>query len=151
MSNPYPMLCRLDGRVAPGIPASLLPGVMRAVRSVERRTEFRAWFNSLTGSVIWLLGDDTSRGGAHEEVIFDRGRFLPIDADRTCRMLARTRVSWKAKMRGVERQRAAARERMREASDRMAENIVPDFRDRAKYLLRKIMDGPRSRPSVLVP
>ena len=52
MSNPYPMLHRLDGRLAPGIPASLLPGVMRSVRSVERRTEFRAWYNTTSLTLV---------------------------------------------------------------------------------------------------
>ena len=151
MSNPYPMLHRLDGRPVPGIPASLLPGLMRSVRSVERRTEFTAWFNTMTGSVIWMLGRDSTRSGALEEVLFQRGRYLPIEPDRTCRNLSATRKSWRQKMRAVERRRAANKDRLRVESGRLAENIVPDFRDRAAYLVRKIMDGPRSRPSVLVP
>lgn len=149
--NPYPMIVRMDGRRMPGVPASLLGPIMRAVRSVERRTQYLAWYNIERGSVIWLLGHDASRGGAHEEMVFQRGRYLPIEPDRTCRALRCAKMSWERKQREVEKSRRWHQQKLSEMAAWRAADILPEFRSRVKYLTRIMEDGPRSRPSVLVP
>lgn len=151
MSKPYPMLYRFDGRRVPGVPSSLLPAVLRAVRSVERRTNCRAWWNVNTGTLMWLLGHGAGVGGVHQEVVFERGRYLPVDPERTCRAIRACRMSWAKKLAAVERGRRAHREAMAAEAARTAADMESEYRDRVKFLTRKLVDGSRSRPCVTVP
>ena len=150
MSNPFPMLFRFDGRPCPGIPSSLIAPLLAAIRRVERATQYRAWFNAVRGSVIWIA-DDPERGGAEEEIVFDRGNYLPIDADRTCRRLMRAMVPWETKMRQVERKRRDDKDKVAAFAQNRAEDIAEEFQKRARHMVRVIEDGRMSRPIVTVP
>lgn len=149
MSNPFPMLYRFDGRPVPGIPSSLVGPIRDACVRVERATPYRAWFNAERGSIIWCAGDP-ERGGAEEEFVFDGGRYLPIEPERTCRRLSRAMESWESKMRQVDRQRRDDRSRLAEASASFAEDIAEEFHQRAKHMDRVMEHGRFSRPIVTV-
>lgn len=149
--NPYPFVIQIDGRHISGIPVSHARAITEACRRVRLRTGFRAVFNQRRGSVIFLATDHMEVGGSAEEFVYDRGRFLPINVDQTCRRLVQTRRSYEAKKAAVarrEREHAEARERYAHAK---AVDVAPELKSVLSYQYRKLMDGRHSRPMILVP
>lgn len=151
MTNPYPMLYRLDGRDVPTLPDSLMPEILRACRIVEQRTCYTAWYNVDLKSVIWVIGEDPARGAADQDVLFHKGRYSPIDAEQTCRLLERARQPWKHKQRAVERGKAWHKEQLDKKAAATGSDLGPELKSLIRYNVRKLIDGRHSRPVITVP
>lgn len=149
--NPYPFLIPVDGRHLPGVERSHVSHITRACGVVARRTGCKPHFHTGLGSVLFMLGDNLSRGGGAEEVVYDRGRFLPIDPERTVKRLQRAAGMSKKRKSQVH---AANEKRHRDAIERYAQiradDIRPEVQSAARHMIRVLEDGRHSRPSVLI-
>jgi hypothetical protein len=149
--NPYPFVIPIDGRHISCLPASHARAITEACRRVRQRTGFRAVYNQMRGSVVFMATDHIEVGGSAEEFVYDRGRYLPINVDQTVRRLSMTKRSYAAKKAAVaerERRHAEARERYAQAQ---AIDIAPELRSLAKFQMRKLTEGRHSRPMILTP
>lgn len=147
----YPSITPLDGRPVTGIDSDTLAELVAAAEDVHARTGYVGWYNRRRRTVIWVFGADPSRGGAGEEPVFQRGRYLPLDVERSCRVvrLAKKRMREQdAEIARADRDRRARAER--EFRSR-ADDLAPEFRDRTRFDLRRLLDGRHARPTVLIP
>lgn len=149
--NPYPFLYRIDGRHIPGVPKSFAARMLRDCRRVQRSTGRVGYYHLIRGTVMFLLGPDLDRGGPVEDVVFDAGRWLPINVDQVIRRIQRAaKTPMRVKKRRVqdqEKEHAHARARYAQT---VGVDAGPEFRSIARYLLRK-NESRHSRPSILVP
>lgn len=149
--NPYPFLIPVDGRHLPGVERSHAASIARACTVVARRTGTKPYYHINLESVLFMLGDDLDRGGGAEEVVFDRGRFLPIDPERTTRRIQRAAGMGKRRKRAVQ---SANEKRHKDAMERYAQiradDIRPEVQSAARHMIRVLEDGRHSRPSVLI-
>lgn len=149
--NPYPFLYRIDGRSIPGVPRSVNARLKRDCDRVYRLTGRKAYYHLLRGTVLFMLSKDLDRGGSAEEVVFDSGRWLPINTQRVtneCRMCDNMNAQQKKRLvaRGEKSHDEA---RARYARDH-ADNVLDEFRSVARYLVRKHQSR-HSRPIITVP
>lgn len=149
--NRYPSIVPLDGRPVPGVSDEILAELLEAAEDVRARTGFVGWYHTRRQTIIWIMGADPRNGGAHEEPIFQRGRYLRVDTDRTCRIIRLAKKSiaeQDAEMAKAEFNRVSE---MMQAIRRRAENMGPELQSRMRHFVRRVEDGRHSRPSVLVP
>lgn len=147
----YPFVTQIDGRHIPGVPVSHAKAMTEACARVRKRTGYRAVYNARRGSVIFMATDHMEVGGAAEEFVYERERFLPINVDQTCRRLARAKRSYEAKkaqVAKIEREHKDARDRYARL---VAEDVAPEVRSVLRYQMRKLEDGRHSRPMILIP
>ena len=105
---------------------------------------------ALRETALFILSDLLNRGGGAEEIVFDHGRFLPINVEQTCRRLHRASgLSKRRKQAALARQESRHREAKERYAQVRADDIRPEVQAASKHLVRKFEDGRHSRPSIL--
>ena len=146
----YDFLIPVDGRHLPGVAPSHAKAIHAACTRIRARTGYKPHYHCIRETVLFMLSDDLDRGGGAEEVVFDRGRFLPINVENTCRRLQRASgISKKRKRALMQREEARHRDARERYAQIRADDIRPDVQAASKHIMRKFEDGRHSRPSIL--
>ena len=130
------MIFPCDGRPIPGLPEHVVETIREQADEIRDRTGFSAWYSVVSGCVQYHPGDEPS-AAPHQDVLVQQGSYMPIDVERTVQMIMRSaNASLAYKERQVEKSKLLGKERTRATIKQATLDILPEARDRFKYLDR---------------
>jgi len=141
-------LTKLDGRRIPGVPDSIQSALVDACAQIRRRTHWQGWFHRTRNEIQFHPGD-TPKGGCVSELVFQRGRYLPIRIDDVCRQIESARMPLEQKQRLVERSMREDELEIEREQARLADDMTPELQDVLSHYARRIQTPHSQRVFVM--
>lgn len=134
----YEHLHLVDGRSLPGVPDHLIPEITEACRQIKARTGCTGYYHEQMRGVQYHVGDEPN-GGPAADILFQKDRYIPINATNTIERVQRVVNKSKAeKDAEIEKHRRREIEKRYNEQKRLASNLAPEFKSRAKFTLGKL-------------